>query len=146
MHPGAFTVTCWWISCWPKFFGTGGLLHRRAVNSIWIQSLCSDAYARQVTYFGHRISLGSTLFVVARGVIGKLQIPPQAHLSKGRIMLAILIFLVCAITSNLFPFSCRSAIASNKTPESSPDPSTNQRIGYILSRFALQFLRFNSSF
>ena len=60
--------------------------------------------------------------------------------------MAILILLVCAITLNPFPFSGRSAITSNKTPESSPDPSTNQRIGFILSRFALQFLRFNSSF
>jgi hypothetical protein len=55
-----------------------------------------------VTYFGHGISLGSTLFVVARRVIGKLQIPPEAYLSKGRIVLAILIFLVCTITSTLF--------------------------------------------
>jgi hypothetical protein len=98
-----------------------------------------------VTYFGHGISLGSTLFVVARRVIGKLQIPPEAYLSKGRIVLTILIFLVCAITSTLFPFSRRSATASNKTPENSPDPSTNQRIGFILSRFALQFPQFNSS-
>jgi hypothetical protein len=105
-----------------------------------------DAYAQQVTFFSHGLSLRSTLFVVARRVIGKLQIQPETYLSKGRIVLTILIFLVCAITSTLFPFSRRSVIASNKTPESSPDPSTNQRIGFILSRFALQFLRFNSSF
>jgi len=46
--------------------------------------LCFDAYARQVTYFGHGLSLGSTLFVVARRVIGKLQILPEAYLNKGR--------------------------------------------------------------
>ena len=72
--------------------------------------LLFDAYTRQVTYFGHGLSMGSTLFVVARRVIGELQIPPEAYLGKGRIVWAIPIFLVCVIYGNFkpFPFSRRS--------------------------------------